>query len=587
MNLAKPGKAWRLQPHDPAAIQRLGAALRVPPIVAHLLLNRGVAEADHAQTFLSAPFRSLREPELLPGVPAAAERLHAAIQQGKRICIYGDYDVDGLTGTAILLEALRLLGAATDFHVPHRLEEGYGLNCEALRQVAERGAAVVVTVDCGICSVAEADEAQRLGLELIVTDHHEYREELPRAAALVHPRLPGHSYPFGELSGSGVAFKLAWALCKRASGAVKVSPQFREFLLDSVTLAALGMVADVVPLLDENRTFVRHGLARMAETSSVGLRALLQASGLGEKKKLTATDVSFTLAPRLNAAGRLGCARLVVELLTTTSRERAAEIARYLEKQNEERQKIERRMLAQAREQLEGMDLESTRALVLANQNWHAGVIGIVAGKLADQYARPVLMISLREDALVGLGSGRSVPGFALHEALRACGDGLLSHGGHAAAAGFKIHPAEIPSFRERFCAYAEGSFQEPRPRPSILLDAELPLHVLNMDLLAALERLEPYGAGNPRPLLLCGPVQVTAPRRVGTGERHLMFRVRQEGTTLRAIAFNLGDRLDELMSDDGWCCLACTPSLNEWQGWRSVQLEVRDFQPGKRACLD
>ena len=204
----------------------------------------------------------------------------------------------------------------------------------------------------------------------------------------------------------------------------------------------------------------------------------------------------------------------------------------------------------------------------------------------ADQYARPVLMISLREDALVGLGSGRSVPGFSLHEALRACGDGLLSHGGHAAAAGFKIHPAQIPSFRERFCAYASDCFRERTSQPCLLLDAEVPLQVLNLELLAALEQLEPYGAGNARPLLLAGPVQVTAPRRVGTGERHLMFRVRQEGRTLRAIAFNLGDRLDELMSQDGWCCLAFTPSLNEWQGWRSVQLEVRDFQAGQRACL-
>lgn len=571
--------------HDPVAIARVGEALRVPPIVAQLLLNRGVAEAD-APAFLNAPFKSLRDPDLLPGVPEAADRLYAAVRQSKRICVYGDYDVDGLTGTAILLEVLRLLGAQAEFYVPHRLEEGYGLNAEALRQIARNGAAVVVTVDCGIASIAEAEEARQLGLELIVTDHHEFHDELPRAAVLVHPRLPGTSYPFGQLSGSGVAFKLAWALCQRASGATKVTPQFREFLLDSVTLAALGMVADVVPLLDENRTFVRHGLARMAATASVGLRALLQASGLAEKKKLTATDVSFTLAPRLNAAGRLGCARLVVELLTTKLPQRAAEIARYLEKQNEERQRLERRVLAQAREQLAEIDLESTGALVLANQNWHAGVIGIVAGKLADQYARPVLMISLREDALVGLGSGRSVPGFALHEALRACGDGLLSHGGHAAAAGFKIHPEQIPSFRQRFCAYASDSFRTRTAPPCLLLDGEVPLHALNLELLAALEQLEPYGAGNPRPLLLAGPVQATAPRRVGTGERHLMFRVRQEGATLRAIAFNLGDRLDELMAQDGWCCLAFTPSLNEWQGWRSVQLEVRDFQSGQRACL-
>jgi single-stranded-DNA-specific exonuclease len=389
------------------------------------------------------------------------------------------------------------------------------------------------------------------------------------------------------LSGSGVAFKLAWALCQRASGSTKVTPEFREYLLDSVTLAALGMVADVVPLHDENRIFVRHGLARMAQTSSVGLRSLLQTAGLGEKKALTAADVSFTLAPRLNAAGRLGCARLVVELLTTTSPERAGELARYLERQNEERQKIERRMFAQAREQLANFDLDAAKALVLANHSWHAGVIGIVAGKLAEQYARPVLMISLREDALIGQGSGRSVPGFPLHEALHACGDNLVSHGGHAAAAGFKIEPAQIPAFRERFCAYAAERLRANSHVPSLHLDAEVPLCALTLDLLNTLDQLEPYGAGNPKPLFLGGPVQVQGvPRRVGGGERHLMFRVRQDGTAMRAIAFNLGERLDELMSAEGWCSLAFTPSINEWQGWRSVQLEVRDFQPGKQARL-
>ncbi len=574
-------------PHDPVAIERVGNTLRVPPIVAQLLLNRGVNDPEAAEVFLHAPFRSLRDPELLPGVPQAADLILATIRAGKKICVYGDYDVDGLTGTAILLEGLRLLGAATDFYVPHRLDEGYGVNAAALGQIASGGSSVVITVDCGITSVAEADEARRLGLGLIVSDHHEYRQELPRAAALVHPRLPGTSYPFGDLSGSGVAFKLAWALCQRASGSVKVTPQFREYLLDSVTLAALGMVADVVPLRDENRIFVRHGLARMAQTNSIGLQALLQSAGLAAKKSLTARDVGFTLAPRLNAAGRLGCARLVVELLTTTSKERAAEVARYLEKQNEERQKIERRIHAQAREHISETDLMGTPALVLANHSWHAGVIGIVAGKLAEQYGRPVLLISLREDSALGLGSGRSIPGFPLHEALSACGNELASHGGHAAAAGFKIERTRIAAFREQFCAFAARRLAEGVPPPSLVLDAEVPLNVINFELVSVLDKLEPYGAGNARPLFLGGPAQVSTPRRVGSGERHLSFRVRQNGSTLRAIAFNMGDRLDELISQDGWCSLAFTPCINEWQGYRSVQLEVRDFQAGMQARLE
>lgn len=586
--MQRAGKTWHLLAHDRAGLERLSRALAVPPVVAQLLLNRGLHDPEAARHFLASPFRGLREPDLLPGAAEAADRLHAAVRDGRRICVYGDYDVDGLTGMAILGEGLKLLGATVDYYVPHRLDEGYGLNEDALRQIAEGGASLVVTVDCGIASVAEADEARRLGLELIVTDHHEPKARLPRADALVHPRLPGTAYPFGDLSGSGVAFKVAWALFQRASGSTRVTPRFREYLHDSVALAALGMIADVVPLRDENRIFVRHGLARLPGTSSVGLKALIEASGLNARPDLRASDVSFTLAPRLNAAGRLGCARLVVELLTTTSAPRAAELARFLDGQNQQRQQIERRILAQVREQLQAYDGDRTTALVLADRDWHPGVIGIVAGRLAETYARPVLLVAVGKDGTVGLGSGRSVPGFPLHEALSACGDGLLSHGGHAAAAGFRIPFDLIDSFRERFCAYAAEHFRAGPPAPRLVLDAEVPLSVLTFSLVESLNQLEPYGAGNPRPLFLAGQLQVVGePRRIGGGERHLSFRVRQEGTTLRAIAFNHGERVEELMSADGWCSLAFTPSINEWQGYRSVQLEVKDLQPGRQARLE
>jgi single-stranded-DNA-specific exonuclease len=555
--------------------------------VAQLLLNRNLRDAEPARRFLSAPLVDLHEPALLPGATEAAERLHAAVRHGRRICVYGDYDVDGVTGTAVLVLALRLLGAQVDLYVPNRLEEGYGLNCGALGQIATGGAALVVTVDCGIGSIAEAEEARRLGLELLITDHHEFKEQLPSAAALVHPRLPGGTYPFGGLCGSGVAFKVAWALCQKVSGSQKVEPRFREYLLDSMSLAALGTVADVVPLHDENRIFVRHGLARLRKTPSVGLKALLESAGLDGKADLSAGDIGFSLAPRLNAAGRLGCARLAVELLTTPSRQRAVDLARYLEDQNKKRQQMERHILAQVREKVADYDLESTPALVLDSKDWHPGLIGIVAGRLVDLYSRPVLLIALPDAASAGHGSGRSVPGFKLHEALEACGDGLLSHGGHAAAAGFKIAPDAVDGFRERFCAYAAGHFSSGPPAPRLVIDAEVPLSALTPGLLEAMTQLEPYGAQNPPPLFLAGGLQVTSePRLIGAGERHMTFRVRQHGRELRVIAFGMADRAPELMSAEGKCCLVFTARFNDWKGYRNVELELRDFQPGPRARL-
>jgi single-stranded-DNA-specific exonuclease len=582
------GKLWRLRTHDQSAIERLARALNVSPVVAQLLLNRNLLEPEPARRFLNAPLAGLYEPELLPGVADAARRLLDAARQQRRICIYGDYDVDGVTGTAILLLLLKRLGAQVEFHVPHRLEEGYGLNIQALRNLAQAGVALVVTVDCGISSLAEADEARRLGLELIVTDHHEPKESLPAADILVHPRLPaadGRAYPFGKLSGSGVAFKLAWALCKCACGSNKVTPDFREFLLDSVALAALGTVADVVPLDDENRILVRYGLGRLRSKPSLGLQALLECARLAGKAELASMDIGFGLAPRLNAAGRLGTARLAVELLTTACRRRADEIARYLEEQNQQRQLLERRMLTEARELAQ--DANGAPALVLASSNWHPGLIGIVASRLVDLYHRPVLLIAVRDGQKAAAGSGRSIAGFPLHEALEDCAEHLLSHGGHAAAAGFRIDPAAIDSFRSRFHdTVARRLGPQPGP-PTLSLDAEVPLAALTPGLVRGITQLEPYGSGNPEPVFLAGGLQVVGePRKVGGGERHVSFRVRQETRDLRAIAFGMAERVEELMSAAGRCCLAFTPRINDWNGFRSVELEVRDFRPGARAEL-
>lgn len=551
---------------------------------------------------MHAPLSALHEPELLPGMPQAVDRLFAAIQAQRKICVYGDYDVDGVTGTAMLVTCLKILEAQVEFHVPDRLEEGYGLNIDALRRLAESGVKTVVTVDCGIASIAEAIEARRLGLELIVTDHHEFKATLPLADVVVHPRLPltpspspgvpgegsnlsGVPYPFGGLSGSGVAFKLAWALCKRASGGAKVTPRLREFLLDAVALAALGTVADVVPLFEENRVFVRHGLARLRAQPTIGMQALLRCAKLEGKTSFDAGDIGFCLAPRINAAGRLGTARLAVELLTTMNSQRAGVLADYLERQNLERQTLERRILHEAREL--AVQFNGHAALVLSSSQWHPGLLGIVASRLVDQFGRPVLLIALRDGQPHGQGSGRSVPGFALHDALEECTADLISHGGHAAAAGFRIMPERISGFRDRFAALATRRFGAEPPPQCLTLDAEVPLSALTFQVMLALQQLEPYGAGNPTPLLLADRLQVVGePKRVGNGERHLAFRVRQEGRTIKAIAFGMADRVSELMSAGGQVSLAFTPKLNEWQGFRSIEIEVKDFQAGPDARL-
>jgi single-stranded-DNA-specific exonuclease len=573
-------KIWQLRPHDEAGARRLSAELGSTEIVARLLVNRGVADAASAQRFLNPVLSNLHPPHALPGTETAATLFAEAIQAHRRIRIFGDYDADGVTGTAILVRLVEQLGGKVDFHIPHRLDDGYGLNLDAVRKAKDDGVGLLATVDCGITAVAEAAEARKLGLPLVITDHHEFHDELPAADAIVHPRLPG-GYPFAGLSGSGVAFKLAWVVAQRASQNERVTPELREHLMDSVGLAALGLVADVVPLQDENRIFVRHGLERIAARPSLGLKALIETCKL-KNAKLTAEDVGFKLAPRLNAAGRLGCALLVVELLTTKSPVKAREIAECLDGFNAQRQTLERRIAAEARERLaEGIGADDP-AIVLASPDWHQGVVGIVAGRLTEQFGKPTILVSLRPGDEPSTGSGRSIAGVPLHEVLKDCAGELEGYGGHAAAAGVKVRPSKLDAFRSAFIAAVARRFPNGLPAPRLPLESELPLASLTMSLVNEIEKLEPYGAENPRPRFLATDLTIDGvPRRLGADERHLSFRVRQGGASFKAIAFGMGERLDELLSAGGRCSLAFVPRINEWQGRRSVELEVVDLQAG------
>ena len=576
-------KRWLVRPHDATAVAALERLAGVPGVVASLLVGRGVTDPAAVKAFLAGTLTDLRDPETLPGVPEAADRILAAVRAGRRIVIYGDYDADGMTATAILIGCLEALDAAPRWYVPNRFEEGYGLNADALEKLAAEGANLVITVDCGIASVAEAARARALGLELIVTDHHSFAESLPEADVLVHPRLPGTAYPFGELCGAGVAFKLAWAIATRASGAKQVTPRLREMLLRGVGLAALGTVADVVPLVDENRIIVRRGLECLRQRGGPGLAKLLELESLHEKSALESEDVAFRLAPRLNAAGRFGEAAKGIELLTTADVARAESLASYVHDLNISRESEERSIiLAATKQALEQFDPVADAALVLADRGWNAGIVGIVAGRLAERFHRPVILIARgAHEGLVASGSVRSVPGFDVHAPLMACRELLLTCGGHAAAAGLRIADGRIDEFRQAFVAEVAARMPIELRRAQLSIDGETTLAGLTLSSVEQIEKLAPFGQGNHRPVLCASRVALAEPpRAIGGGARHLAMRLVQHGAKIRGVAFGGAEWLQHLPAPGQPFLIAFKPNINEFQGRRTAELELVDWRP-------
>ena len=578
---------WRYPHHNEPLIRQLAAGLKVPAILAQVLAARDVADPESGVAFLESKLTELHDPDRLPGIAAAADRIVAAVKAKRRVTVYGDYDVDGVTATSLLWHCLRLAGATADYYIPRRLDEGYGLHADALRTLAaEHPGQLVITVDCGIASPAEADLARELGLELIITDHHLFGATIPAADAVCHPRLPGTDYPFGDLCGAGVAFKLAWAICQRLGDGKRASASMRDFLMSAVGLAAIGTVADCVPLLGENRVIVRYGLGSLVQRSSVGLKALLQCSGLADKPSLQAEDVAFTIGPRINAAGRLGQARLAVELLTTDNVERALGLAAYLEEQNKIRQTVERKILKQAREQIEAHPhwLDSG-GLVLASAEWHPGVIGIVASRLVEQFQKPVVMLAINVDEGVGQGSARTFGRFDLHAALSACSEPLLQFGGHQAAAGMRIKVGDIDRFRDLFAAFATIHHQPTDDETDLTIDAEVRFADLTVKAVKDLERLGPFGRANPRPIFAATTVRLAEPpRKMGEGERHLALRLAHYGETLRAISFGNAGWAEELVSHES-IAVCFQPQINAFRGRESVELRLLDWRPATTAA--
>lgn len=577
-------KHWRFAPHDRPVVTRLAKEMNCSPLLAQVLAARGVQSQQQAMQLYATKMTDLHDPALLPGVAEAADRIVSAIRKGRRITIYGDYDVDGVTATSLLWHCLKLSGATVDYYIPCRLEEGYGLNVEAIRELHhEDPHRLVVTVDCGICSLEEAALAKELGLELIITDHHTMTEELPCAATNVHPRLPGSEYPFPELCGAGVAFKLAWAICQRLGDGTKASPRMREYLKSAVGLAAIGTVADVVPLIGENRILVRYGLATIVEKSMLGLSMLLKVAGLNDNKELAAEDIGFGIAPRINAAGRLGQARLAVELLTTENRQRAAQLADYLDQLNKDRQKVERKIFKQAKEQIEeNPHWLDARVLVLADDDWHPGVIGIVASRIAEHFERPAIMIAMNSETGVGQGSGRSYQGFDLHAALSACESCLVAYGGHRFAAGLRIQEDRLEEFRTAIGSDSAIELPEQSFSRDLHIDAEVSLHDLTHKAVKELDWLGPFGAQHTRPVFAAGNVElVEPPSKMGGGDRHLALRVRDGNKVLRAVAFGKGDWADQMQQEiQGKFSICFTTNMNRFRGYETVELKLIDWQP-------
>lgn len=570
-----PQKIWRVKTPAPALCRILAWKLGISPITAQLLINRGVCTVEQGRAFFGSELERLHPPLLLKDMEKAVARLLKAVRNREKILVYGDYDADGLTATALLVQVFRRLGAVVDYYVPNRLEEGYGLRQEALRQTLEKGTDLVVTVDCGISAMQEACWAKENGLDLIITDHHEPPSEMPPAFAVINPKRPDCMYPFKELAGVGVALKLAQALLESAG---EESEAWQDYLY----LFCIGTIADIVPIRGENRILVKHGLPWLANTGNPGLQALMTVSGIN-KEDLGTREVGFGLAPRLNAAGRIGSPDLAVRLLLTDNIGEAQELAFELNKGNQTRQKIEAAVLEEALKQLEEKPEQGeAQVLVLASEDWHPGVIGIVASRLMDRFYRPVLLIAL--DGSVGKGSARSIPDFHLYKSLTHCREHLLDYGGHALAAGFSIERCKIEDFRRDLNRYAQQIIGDKKMVPRLDLDGIIEVGQVSEELVNEINLLRPFGHLNPDPLLGCRKALVLESRGVGRGAAHLKLRLRCEKGSMDGIGFNLGAYAESLSTAEA-VDLAFVPDINEYNGRRSVQLKVKDL--GIPAIMD
>ncbi|MCI0363307.1 MAG: single-stranded-DNA-specific exonuclease RecJ [Phycisphaerales bacterium] len=595
-------KVWRMRA-APTITMQIGAPAsapgpgNVPPLVQRVLHARGLDDPQQIKRFCNPKLTDLHDPGLLPNIDVAAARIIDAIRRDELIAIYGDYDVDGISATAILYHIIKGLqpNARLRCHVPHRLDEGYGLNADALRQLKTEGVDLAISVDCGITAIVAAQTAREIGLDLIITDHHDLPDPalstqhsaLPQALAIVHPRLPGSQYPFGDLCGAGVAFKLGWRLATMWCNSQRVSQSLQHLLIDLLPLAALATIADVVPLTGENRIITTYGLRFIKQTPLIGLRALIEASGLMEET-IDSQKVGFVLGPRLNACGRMGHAADAVGMLTDAPADQAAAMARQLTQMNQQRQAVERAIVDQASflAESQGMTGDDRRAIVLAHESWHQGVVGIVCARMVDRFSRPVILLQRQGD--VCKGSARSIDGYSIHAALASAQGHLLAYGGHAMAAGLTLSAESLEPFRQALTAHANRNISIDQLAPSITVDCDAPLAEIDAAAVHGLMALGPFGRGNREPAIrIRNAVVAQPPQQMGSNGRHLALQVRQEAAAtnrpgawrwLRAVWWGAGQHAAALapgMTID----LVIEPKINTWNGRINVEADVYDLR--------
>jgi single-stranded-DNA-specific exonuclease len=565
--LSARNQRWELLPPAPPERAR---QLGLSPLLATLLDQRGLAQPAEVQAFLAADYKTgMHDSLLLKGMAEAVARIVHAIEGGEPMAVYGDFDTDGVTAVTLLVQALSAMGGTIRPYIPHRTREGYGLNSQAVRQLADEGVRLLITVDCGVSNAIEIAEAKALGLDVIVTDHHHPPVELPAALAVVNPKQADCPYPAKQLVGVGIAFKLVQALVKAGLPLGEVRGR------DLLDVVALGTVADMGPLLGENRVLVKAGLEAINSSQRPGLKALINVAGLVQGR-ITAADIGYMLAPRLNAAGRLDDAVLAYRLLLAEEPVAAAAYAQELQQANRERQELTKRVQALAREQAESSGKHERPVVVLADEAFAAGVVGLVAGKLAEEWGRPVLLIE--RGAEQSKGSARSIPGFNMIDALSSRAELFVRFGGHAAAAGFTIATANIPALEDHLIGLAERQLDADQLQPVLAVHAEVDLNTVGWPLLEELQRLEPFGQGNPQPVLMSRAVEVVDARPRGGDGQHLRLLLRKGGEPYEAIAFRLG-RLADALRRRPLIDVAFTLEPNEWNGERRLQINVKDFR--------